>query len=149
MQRFRIYQELNNLRLRTPPKWQEKSLTLEQRGRNRRITGKKTNVTFKKMRTALQLPATVKFNLEDSKRTKLDGNKTAKILAKKDHFGADWHGFSPEKQNDIVSRLLDEASESQLIDWLKKSDRHRRRQGGTDCRRPFYPKAMAVSANRR
>lgn len=115
-QRFRIYQELNNLRI-VDSTLQEKSLTLEQRD----VLASKLergDLTFHKMIVALKLPGSAKFNLEDAKRDRLKGNGTAKVLADEDRIGPDWHNFTLEFQDEIVERLLNEPSESALVDWL-------------------------------
>ena len=104
-QRFRIYQELNNLRFLTPD-LKELALTLEQRD-NIAALLEKGDATFPKIRKSLELPGTVHFNLEDIKRDRLKGNKTSNVLAKPDHFGETWHGFPHELQDSIVDQLLE------------------------------------------
>jgi CRISPR-associated endonuclease Csn1 len=118
-QRFRIYQEANNLRLLTPD-LREQSLTLEQRSTVVDLL-EKGDATFGKITKALKLPGTTKFNLEDVKRDRLKGNATSAILSKGQHFGEQWHAFNHEMQDEIVSKLLNEASESALIEWLQKN----------------------------
>lgn len=118
-QRFRIYQELNNLRLLTSD-MREQSLTLEQRNTIAHLL-ERGDVTFVKMRKALKLPGTTQFNLEDIKRDRLKGNATAAMLSKAPLFGDIWLGFEPALQDTIVDKLLNEASESTLVDWLHKN----------------------------
>ncbi len=115
-QRFRIYQELNNLRLLTAG-LQEVALTLEQRDALAALLDQ-GDVTFTRMLKALKLPGTTKFNLQDVKRDRLKGNSTAKALADSDLFGDGWRAFDLSKQDEIVDRLLSEASESVLVSWL-------------------------------
>lgn len=118
-QRFRIYQELNNLRFLTS-ELREEGLTLEQRDAIANLV-EKGDATFTKIRKALKLPGTVKFNLEDIKRDRIKGNKTAAILAKKSLFGTAWHDFSHNQQDAIAENLLDESNESVLINWLQEN----------------------------
>lgn len=118
-QRFRIYQELNNLRLLKD--LQEVPLTLEQRNIIAELLEQKEKVTFAGMVKALKLPGTTTFNLQDIKRDSLKGNATTATLAQKEHFGDAWHGFNHALQDDIVDKLLNEASESMLIAWLQTS----------------------------
>ena len=115
-QRFRIYQELNNLRLLSP-QLQEQPLTLEQRDTLARLL-EEGDVTFTKMLTALKLKGSTKFNLQDVKRDRLKGNATTKALASVDCFGERWSTLRPELQDEIVIRLLGEASLSVLVNWL-------------------------------
>jgi CRISPR-associated endonuclease Csn1 len=117
-QRFRIYQELNHLRILTAG-LQDQVLTLAQRDTLAALLENKSDVTFKNMATTLKLPGTTSFNLEDIKREKLKGNATSAALSKKEYFGAAWYRFEPALQDDIVTQLLEEASESRLIEWLQ------------------------------
>lgn len=119
-QRFRIYQEVNNLRLLTPD-LREAPLTLEQRDKIAALLEKKEKVTFSKILTELKLPGTTKFNLQDIKRDSLKGNSTANSLSRKEHFGEAWFAFDHAMQDAIVDNILSEPSESTLIDWLQKN----------------------------
>ena len=67
----------------------------------------------------LGMSGTVKFNLEDNKRTELKGNIASMILSKKDLFGDDWWGFDEAKQDVIVWQLVKEENEAKLIAWLQ------------------------------
>lgn len=115
-QQFRIFQELNNLRL-IGIDFTETPLTLAQRDTLAAIL-ERADVTFHKMLKALKLPSATRFNLEDVKRDRLKGNATARSLSAEDRFGEAWHAFDPTLQDDIVDRLLNEASESELVRWL-------------------------------
>jgi CRISPR-associated endonuclease Csn1 len=70
------------------------------------------------MLKALGLPGTTKFNLEDIKRDRLKGNTTSAVMAKESHLGETWFNLAPSLQDAIVDKLLNEASESNLIQWL-------------------------------
>lgn len=125
-QRFRIYQEVNNLRI-LHEDLSEEPLTLEQRDQivemlERPKKDKKTahEVSFDQIRTALKLGGNTKFNLEDAKRTFLKGNATSSSLSKSFLFGSDWFNFSLAQQDEIVKQLLTEESEAKLIAWLRK-----------------------------
>ncbi len=119
VQRFRIYQELNNLRLLPSTDLREIPLAREQRDDLAALL-ERGDVTFNKMRKTLGLPGTTAFNLEDVNREKLLGNGTSAALAKSQHFGPAWHEFDSIKQDEIVEQLLNEPSESVLVDWLQK-----------------------------
>lgn len=119
VQRFRIYQELNNLRL-LDSHMNEEPLTVEQRDRLAVELEARSEVTFKGIAKLLKLGGAVQFNLEDEKRDKLKGNTTSALLAKEGFFGEAWHAFPLEKQDEVVQHLLNEASESALVDWLAK-----------------------------
>lgn len=115
-QRFRIYQELNHLRL-IGPHLSEAPLSLEQRDELAGLL-ERGDVTFVKVLKALKLPSATRFNLQDAKRDKLKGNATTRELSKPDCFGEAWHAFTPALQDEIVERLLTEPSETVLVDWL-------------------------------
>ncbi len=117
-QRFRIYQELNNLRLLTTD-LREITLTLEQRNILAHLL-ERGDATFTRILRTLKLPGTTRFNLEDIKRDRLKGNITTAILSKEHHFGEHWHGLDQALQDNIVDRLLNEASESSLVNWLQQ-----------------------------
>lgn len=117
-QRFRIYQEVNNLRLLTPD-LRETPLTLAQRDAVVNLMETQGEVRFTEMLKALKLPGSTRFNLEDIKRDRLKGNKTTAILSKEVAFGDAWFGFDHDLQDTIVDKLLNEASESTLIQWLQ------------------------------
>ena len=117
-QRFRIYQELANLRI-LGDGLKDVELTLEQRNK----LAQALENGHKSFKTAipklLGLSGTVQFNLADAKRLELKGNVTCAILSKKDLFGDDWWGFYEAKQDAIVWQLVKEENEAKLIAWLQ------------------------------
>jgi CRISPR-associated endonuclease Csn1 len=117
-QRFRIYQELANLRI-LGEGLKEQALTLAQRDKLAQAleTGHKSFKTA--IPKLLGLSGTVKFNLADAKRPELKGNVTCAILSKKDLFGDAWWSFEEAKQDAIVWQLVKEENEAKLIAWLQ------------------------------
>ncbi|MCW8208194.1 type II CRISPR RNA-guided endonuclease Cas9 [Verminephrobacter aporrectodeae subsp. tuberculatae] len=118
-QRFRILQEVNHLRL-LDEALREVPLTLAQRDALVAALESQGKLGFAPMRKLLKLPGTVKFNLEDEKRTELKGNATSAILARKDLFGPAWAGFDAALQDEIVWQLVSEEGEGRLIAWLQQ-----------------------------
>jgi CRISPR-associated endonuclease Csn1 len=116
-QRFRILQEVRNLRVLLTGEAPRELAPEEAHTALAAFTGAK-EVTFKKLRTVLKLPPEAKFNLEDDKREKLLGDQTAVRLADKTRFGKGWYGLSIERQAAIVAKLLGEADEAALVEWL-------------------------------
>lgn len=117
-QRFRIYQEVNNLRvlhddLRDAP------LSIEARDTVVALLERHGKRTFDQLRTALALPGSARFNLEDAKRKALKGNATSAALSKPSAFGARWYAFDGPHQAAIVEQLLTEENESVLVAWLQ------------------------------
>ncbi|MDD3884794.1 MAG: type II CRISPR RNA-guided endonuclease Cas9 [Gallionella sp.] len=117
-QRFRMYQEVNNLRiLREGLK--EEPLTLEQRDTLIASLEENSKCSFTKIKKLLGVGGTAQFNFEDPKRQELKGNTTSAILSKKDLLGPAWFKFDEAKQDAIVIKLLTEESEDSLIRWLQ------------------------------
>lgn len=119
VQRFRIYQEVNNLRLL------DSTLRLEPLSRSDRdkvvqALEKSAKRSFDQIRKLLGLEGTDTFSLEDAKRQELKGNRTSAELSKKHYFGPEWHDFPLELQDEIVLRLLNEESDAVLINWLQQ-----------------------------
>ncbi len=118
-QRFRIYQEVNNLRiLREGLK--EEPLTLTQRNELVNALEENSKCSFTQIKKLLSLGGVVQFNFEDPKRQEFKGNVTSAILRKTDHFGEAWMGFDEVKQDAIVLQLVKEENEAKLIAWLVK-----------------------------
>jgi CRISPR-associated endonuclease Csn1 len=117
-QRFRMYQEINNLRiLRAGLK--EEPLTLKQRDDLIAALEENSKRTFTQIKKLLGVGGAVQFNFEDPKREELKGNTTSAILSKDEHFGSAWFKFDEAKQDAIVLRLVKDESESELVRWLK------------------------------
>lgn len=119
-QRFRILQELNNLRVLSPDLTEQPPLSKAQRDTLAARMERKERLTFADMIKTLKLAGTTKFNLQDAKRDALKGNSTSVQLSKKQHFGDRWHDFSLAEQDAIVLQLLNEPHEGKLIAWLKE-----------------------------
>lgn len=117
-QRFRIYQEVNNLRL-IREGLTEDPLTPAQRDQLVQALETKSKVTFAQIKKVLGFSG--QFNLEDDKRTELKGNATSTTLSKKEHFGSAWAGMDAAQQDSIVLQLLTEENEATLIQWLKSA----------------------------
>lgn len=115
-QRFRIYQEVNNLRL-IDSNLSELTLSLKQRDAVVNDLETHPKRTFTQIRKLLGVSG--RFNLEDEKRTELKGNATNAILSKKELFGSDWSGMDAALQDEVVMQLLSEENESRLISWLQ------------------------------
>lgn len=117
-QRFRMYQEVNNLRiLRDGLK--EEPLTLKQRDDLIRSLEENSKRSFTQIKKLLGLSGAIQFNFEDPKRQELKGNTTTAILSKAEHFGDAWFQFDEAKQDTVVMQLVTEENEAKLIRWLQ------------------------------
>lgn len=118
-QRFRMYQEVNNLRiLREGLK--EEPLTLNQRDDLIAALEENNKRSFTQIKKLLGVGGAVQFNFEDPKRQELKGNTTSAILSRDEHFGTAWFTFDEAKQDAIVLQLVKEENESRLIRWLQE-----------------------------
>lgn len=117
-QRFRILQELANLRY-APLGGQARRLDRARRDALARLLLKGKNVTFDRARRILGLEPYVLFNLESERRKGLDGDATAKALSHKKRFGEAWHDLDADTQSAVVERLLEEEDEERLVAWLE------------------------------
>ena len=118
-QRFRMYQEVNNLRiLREGLK--EVSLTFEQRNALIAALEQHSKRSFTQIKKLLGMGGAVQFNFEDPKRQELRGNVTSAILSHSDYFGKAWFDLDEAKQDGIVLQLVKEENEAKLVRWLQE-----------------------------
>jgi CRISPR-associated endonuclease Csn1 len=116
-QRFRILQEVRNLQITETGK-KPLCLTKEQGDHVALALYQNSKLSFDKIRVLLKLSHEAKFNLESAKRQDLLGDETAAKLSGKNFFGKSWRAFRPDRQIEIVTRLLESENEGDLIDWL-------------------------------
>ena len=114
-QRFRVYQELNNLRF-LDSNLGEHPLSREQRDLIASQFEKSEKVTFTRMKKLIHYVGN--FNLEDANRTELKGNIVSAILSKEKCYGTGWHQLTLARQDEIVAKLLETESEQELVSWL-------------------------------
>lgn len=115
-QRYRIYQEINNLEWATSTGRRRVLDHPEARDRFVKMaeqpTTKKGDVTFGKMKKELQRMGVAegdfRFNLETAKRKGLDGNLTSNLMQREDRVGLDWHDWPLEKQDAFIAVILDD-----------------------------------------
>ncbi|CAN5159558.1 hypothetical protein BH11PSE10_BH11PSE10_08850 [soil metagenome] len=125
-QRFRMYQEVNNLKVQriglpdealSPTQRNQIIAMLERPAKEMK---KAHELSFDAIRSALQLGGGVRFNLEDVKRDSLKGNSTTASLSKRDHFGPTWHEWSERQQDAIVHQLVNQQRRDVLIRRLQR-----------------------------
>lgn len=115
-QLFRLYQEVNHLRIETLVDRKERPLKRNERDELLRALATKAEVKFEGLRKQLfgANREAFRFTLESENRKALKGCDTTYKLAHKQAFGARWHDFSLMEQNEIVSLLLNSENEAQL-----------------------------------
>jgi CRISPR-associated endonuclease Csn1 len=102
-QRFRIWQELNNLRYIDPDSGKEAQLTLPQRNLLFGKLWETDKLDFSKIRKSLGFLESVKFNLEKGERSYLKGNATDK--AARSNLGKDWNHLDEARKDQIIEAL--------------------------------------------
>jgi CRISPR-associated endonuclease Csn1 len=107
-QRFRLLQEVNNLKYMDSALGDEQPLTKQQSTLllDKLSTAKKGEMTFDEIRKSLQFLDSVSFNLERGKRKKLQGMVSDAILADKKLFGPSWHKRADAEKTQIVRTLI-------------------------------------------
>lgn len=118
-QRFRIYQEVNNLRILNKDLHDE-TLTRAQRDELVNALEHNSKRSFTQIKTLLKLAGTTQFNLADEKRQELKGNSTSAILSKPEHFGSAWFTWTERQQDAVVRQLVNQQSLGRLIKRLMK-----------------------------
>jgi CRISPR-associated endonuclease Csn1 len=106
-QRFRLLNEVNNLRI-IPQKGDVRELTPDERQTLIAFLSKTKAADFDRLRKELDLFEGDVFNLEAGSRKKLDGAPIDHALAGKKLFGKDWWTRSDAERNAIVRSLLDD-----------------------------------------
>lgn len=117
VQRFRIYQEANNLRI-LGRGLESMPLAKDQRDKVVDALERNGKQTFTQLKKLLALGGGATFTHEDVKRTELKGNGTSAALSKTNHFGKRWFTLDSALQDEIVTRILTEESEVALVNWL-------------------------------
>lgn len=114
-QRFRLHQEVNNLKLLDPAIEGERRLTSDERPKLIDYLCTSKERTFDQIRKHLGLFESCKFNLERGDRSKMLGMPTDAMLAHRDIFGSAWYKRSFGERDAIVRVLLnDDLSDDEL-----------------------------------
>ena len=114
-EKFRLYQEINNLRYADPDTHVEKPLDEGQRSIVYRYLSTREKATFDQIRKQLTFLDTVKFNLERGKRTSMKGMTLDHMLAKQSGLKKSWYEIAEEDRNKIVEALRDNERDDDLV----------------------------------
>lgn len=112
-QRFRLLQEVNNLRYIDPDQREEKPLSAVQRKLLLSKLNRTKEMTFDQIRKALGFIETIKFNLERGSRSKLQGAVVDSMIAAKGCLGTDWHDRDELQKDEIIAILADPNADEQ------------------------------------
>ncbi len=115
-QRFRMLQEVNNLKYIDPDTHQEHKLSDEQRQILLDKLNRTKEMTFDQIRKSLGFLESVKFNLEKGHRSKLQGMPIDALLAAGKVLGSKWYNRPEEEKTEIVAVLINnERDDEQII----------------------------------
>lgn len=107
-QRFRMYLEVNNLRVMDMSTREERPLTPEERARLLAYLASAKERTFDQIRKHLfDQYESLRFNLERGDRNKLKGMPTDAVLSGKKLFAKAWSSVSESLKDKIVAALID------------------------------------------
>jgi CRISPR-associated endonuclease Csn1 len=121
-QLFRLYQEVNHLRVIAKAGRDERALTRIERDLVIEQLASSKEKNFDALRKVLfgANRDAFEFSIESLKRSKLLGNDTAAKLAHKTALGGLWNRMNLQAQDAMVQRLLDDPSEDSVITWLQE-----------------------------
>lgn len=114
-QRFRLLQDVNNLRLIDRSVNQERALSDEERTLLLDKLSKARDMSFDQMRKALGFLEGIRFNLEAGKRKKLWGMPVDKILASPKVFGSSWWSHPEAFRNSVVQTIIDKEDDEDAL----------------------------------
>lgn len=110
-QRFRILQEVNNLRLLDRSTGRERRLTDDERRTLIAYLLSAKSRTFTQIRKKLELLESITFNFERADRTRLKGHETDAALGSRKALGKRWKDLPAQTKDAIVDILLHEVQE--------------------------------------
>jgi CRISPR-associated endonuclease Csn1 len=114
-QRFRLLQEVNNLRILDTNTAEVRGLSAKERQRLLDWLAQHKEIKFDEIPRRLGLLEGVRFNLERGDRKALKGMETDCLLASKNLFGKDWFERPDDEKNAIVRTLLDERLDDDAV----------------------------------
>lgn len=118
-QRFRILQDISQLRIKRPG-LNERPLTMQEFKAlvsKLSMTGESA-CKFENLRKELKLPDDARFNYELSGRSGFKPDETAVKLRSKKAFGRAWDSLDRDRQIELVEHLLQVEDPEALITWL-------------------------------
>jgi CRISPR-associated endonuclease Csn1 len=123
-QDFRIEQEVNTLEVLSP---QGEFLSEEQRNTIKQILKTcsippdkgRMEITFSKLKKAINLNKKVKFNLESEKRKGLKCHTSNYIMSGQGNFESAWYEKDDNERYEIIELLISDKKDNEIKEWLK------------------------------
>lgn len=122
-QRFRILQDVNHLAVKNPITREFRPLTQDERNKLAEALGQQKSMTWGAVRKVIgwnkkdSLHEGETFNLEEGKKDKLLGNRTACDL--RGALGDRWDALTAQQQDDLVTDLLTIDNEQGFLNRMK------------------------------
>lgn len=140
-QRYRIYQEVNNLEWRTSrhrnslihyPEARDNIVDMLERPATRNGI-----VTFGKMKKVLikmgLAEGDFQLNFETPKRKGFDGNHTSNLMQDERRVGPQWHQWSLKKQDEFIRVILDDELDDQAVQERLMREYHLSKAAAMAC----------------
>ncbi|MBX3103973.1 MAG: type II CRISPR RNA-guided endonuclease Cas9 [Cryobacterium sp.] len=121
-QLFRLYQEVNHLRLRNKQTLEERALTRAERDKIVDSLKSEIKRTLPSLRELIFGKADSRnwvFTLEGDKRKDLKGDQTAAKLSAPEAFGDSWFDLAAELREEIAEKVAEVDNEQVLREWLR------------------------------
>lgn len=118
-QKVRMYQEVNNLRI-LDPRFNERSLTSDEREIVLTELKQKESVKFDKLKSLLKLQDGYSFNYERGDRKSIGGMITDVLLAKV--FGKEWYKKSEEEKDKIARFIINHEDDEAKVLSIAEHD---------------------------
>jgi CRISPR-associated endonuclease Csn1 len=115
-QRFRLLQELNNIRIGGP--LEQRPLSLEERDRLKDILYREDKLTFAAIKKCLAVPRNVPLNLESGKKRELKGDVVSAAFCSKTALGDDWWKLSAIQQEALAMLVENAVTQEELVEAL-------------------------------
>ena len=114
-QRFRMLQEVNNLRILDTSTGEERRLNPDERSTLLDYLSYRKERKFDDIRKKLGLDEQTRFNFERAERNNLKGHVTDAILGGRSVLGKRWRGLPDDTKNAIVDLLIREEREDEAL----------------------------------
>ena len=117
VQRLRVFRDINELRIHVPGEASRKLTPSERNVLADRALAVRW-LTLEAARKLLELPPGTRIDLLSGARKRIDGDRTAAVLAGRKHWGRRWRTQPYPDRQRIVEALLGEQDEDKLRNWL-------------------------------
>ncbi|MDZ7713833.1 MAG: type II CRISPR RNA-guided endonuclease Cas9 [Rhodovibrio sp.] len=121
-QRFRILQDVAQLRVIARPGRPPRHLTIQERDSLVAVLSERSGhrVSFESLRKAIKLPTEARFNYELAGLAGFPPDQTAAKIGQKKALGKQWAGLSRERRIAVVEHLLAVEDPDALTAWLQE-----------------------------